>query len=270
MSNRIIRSVNIHAGHTPSTGKAPGAVGILNESVEDRKIAKMIIKLLRMDGCTVYNCTCAGNSQSDNLQRIVRKCNAHSVDIDASIHLNSGRNDHKGDGKTGGVEVLIKTAGGQKASIAGDICSRVSNLGYTNRGVKLRNDLYVLNHTKNPALLVECCFVDDKDDAMIYDYKKIARAIANGIAGHAIRKKPTLKINAKSSESDIMWMQQRLNSCITDKKYKKLAITGKWTHNTTQAVLLYWNQIGWNKDGKKKGKSIGKNTIEALYRYRMC
>ena len=37
-------------------------------------------------------------------------------------------------------------------------------------------------------LLVECCFVDDKDDIKIYDSKKMAKAIAEGILNRAISK----------------------------------------------------------------------------------
>ena len=47
--------------------------------------------------------------------------------------------------------------------------------------VKERRDLYVLRHTNAPAMLVECCFVDDKDDVKRYTAKKMAKAIADGI-----------------------------------------------------------------------------------------
>ena len=33
---------------------------------------------------------------------------------------------------------------------------------YKQRGVKNRTDLYWLNKTKAPAILIECCFVDSK------------------------------------------------------------------------------------------------------------
>ena len=46
-----------------------------------------------------------------------------------------------------------------------------------------RIDLYVLKNTKAPAMLVECCFVDDKNDVALYDYKAMASAIVYGITG---------------------------------------------------------------------------------------
>ena len=50
--------------------------------------------------------------------------------------------------------------------------------------------LYVLKHTKAPAVLVECCFVDDRDDAERYDCQKMASAIVYGITGQRIPKAP--------------------------------------------------------------------------------
>lgn len=47
--------------------------------------------------------------------------------------------------------------------------------------------LYVLKHTKAPAVLVECCFVDDKDDVELYDCQKMAAAIVYGITGQRVQ-----------------------------------------------------------------------------------
>ena len=59
----------------------------------------------------------------------------------------------------------------------------IKKLGFKDRGVKERKDLYVLHRTISPAMLIECCFVDDKDDVELYDYKKMAAAIVKGILG---------------------------------------------------------------------------------------
>ena len=97
---------NVHGGHNPAGRTACGATGLLNESKEDRKIVKALIKYLKKGGATVYNCTVDnGKSQGDVLVKICAKCNARSVKQDFSVHLNSGRNDKKGDKKVGGFEV---------------------------------------------------------------------------------------------------------------------------------------------------------------------
>ena len=178
-----IKSINIHAGHNPSGKIGSGAVGILNESSENRKVTKRLIAILEKNDLKVHDCTCNnGTSQMNVLAHIVEKCNAHAVDLDVSIHFNSGRGDSHGDKKTGGVEVLVYTDGGIQKKAAHAITKKVStDLKLTNRGVKVDRDLYFLHRSHNPAILVECCFVDDKDDAQHYTAEKMARAIAGAI-----------------------------------------------------------------------------------------
>ncbi len=103
-----------------------------------------------------------------------------------SIHFNSGRNDRTGDGRTGGTEVLLTENVSDKGDIAKRICNQMSKLGFTNRGVKVSSNLYFLNHTKAPALLVEVCFVDDMDDFILYkaDRMDVAEAIVKAVLNH--------------------------------------------------------------------------------------
>lgn len=174
--------INVHAGHNPANKIACGAVGLINESTENRNVVKYLIKYLKEEGHTVYDCTVNnGASQADVLKKIVTKCNSHAVDLDISIHFNSGANDKRGNKKTTGTEVLVHNAKSKAAPYAKKIAASIAKLGYTNRGVKISTSLYFLKNTKAPALLVECCFVDDKDDINIYSAKKIARAICNAI-----------------------------------------------------------------------------------------
>lgn len=176
--------INVHAGHNPDGKIACGAVGLIKESTQARKVVSEVIKQLKAAGHTAYSCTCNnGTSQSDVLNKIVTKCNAHSVDLNASIHFNSGASDKKGNGETTGVEVLIYSNDSEAKKAAERIAKNISSMGFKNRGVKVRPDLFVLKHTKAPALLVECCFVDDKDDVELYNAEKMARAIVRGIIG---------------------------------------------------------------------------------------
>lgn len=177
---------NVHAGHCPQGQGASGAVGILQESVEDRAVKNEVIRLLRAEGHTVYDCTCDENTTKQGcLNKIVAKCNQHSVDLDISLHLNSGRNDYGGDGSTGGVEVWNYDTGTQE--ISDRICEAIATeLGIHNRRTKYDKDLFVLANTKSKALLVECCFVDDADDAKVWDAKRCAKAIVRGILNKEI------------------------------------------------------------------------------------
>lgn len=183
--------INIHAGHNPEGKIACGAIGILNESREARIIKDKVIQLLRAAGHDVLDCTVDnGVSQSDVLRKIVEKCNSRLADLDISIHLNSGRNDYVGDGSIGGTEVFLYniSESNKTAIIYGkSIVEKIGDLGFRIRDdaipdhVKTDSQLYVLRNTKAPAVLVECCFVDDKDDADLYDADKMAHAIADGV-----------------------------------------------------------------------------------------
>ena len=176
-------NINVHAGHNPSGKIACGAVGLLDESKENRRVVEYLIKYLKNYGHTVYDCTCNnGQSQNDVLKKIVNKCNSRKkINLDISIHFNSGAYDKKGNKKTTGTEVLVYRKNSKALPYAKKIVKEISELGFTNRGTKYNNSLYYLKHTAAPALLVECCFVDDKDDAKLYDAKKMAKAIADAI-----------------------------------------------------------------------------------------
>ena len=183
-----IRKVTVHAGHNPPGKIACGASDLLDESTQARYIAKKVIKLLKKNGIKAVNCTVDnGTSQSDVLHKICTKCNTVAdADLHISIHFNAGRDDRKGDGKTGGTEVLLTENISDKGDIAKRICNQMAKLGFTNRGVKISSSLYFLNHTKAPAILVEVCFVDDRDDYMLYtsDRDAVAEAIVRAVVKH--------------------------------------------------------------------------------------
>ena len=179
-----IRSFNIHAGHNPSGMPSAGSVGYLNESDENRNVCSALIGKIRSAGHTVYDCTCNdGLNQKDILQKIVTKCNEHTVDLDISIHFNALSKETASDGRTRGVEVWIhpNNRGKEIENYAQKICNSVASLGFKNRGVKYSNGLYVLKNTKAPAMLIECCFVDDLDDYALYDCEKMVQAIYDGL-----------------------------------------------------------------------------------------
>lgn len=199
--------INVHAGHAAYGKGAYGAVGILNESTEARFVKEYVMKKLKMLGHTVYDCTVDVGDKSEVLKNIVKKCNAHKVDLDVSIHFNAGAKDAIGNGQTTGTEVLVYSESSLAYATAKSIARSISNLGFKNRGVKKRTDLYVLKNTKSPALLIECCFVDDKDDAVLYDAEAMANAIVEGITGvkldstenNSISKTDAFKVRTKDN-----------------------------------------------------------------------
>lgn len=193
---------NVHGGHNRIV---PGAGYYLDEVTEDRKITAGVIALLQASGHTVYNCTDdAGKTVGSNLANIVAKCNTHSVDLDISIHQNAAKVD-PGDGKTKGVEVFVYSTSSKAYSAAERVCAKLAALGFANRGVKISTGLYVLKHTKSPAMLIEVGFVDDKDDVNLYNkvgVNAICKAIAEGILNSSVVSTPVQTPTPKPASSN--------------------------------------------------------------------
>ncbi len=240
--------INIHAGHNPDGKIGCGAVGLIKESTEARLVKDKVIAYLKELEHTVYDCTVDnGTSQTDVLDKIVTKCNAHTVDLDISIHFNSGRNDYSGDGSIGGTEVWVYNKSGTSYNYAKKICESISALGFRNRGVKTNTGLFVLANTNAQALLVECCFVDDKDDINIYNADKMAQAIVKGITE---KKVETVKSNTATTAT-VNDFKKWLNS------YLKitLPIDGVFSKNDKKAAIMTFQKISglkitgaWNSD----------------------
>lgn len=195
--------INVHAGHNADGKTACGAIGLIKESTEARKVKNEVIRQLKAMGHTVYDCTVDNASNvSANLSQIVTKCNSHKVDLDVSIHFNSGANDKSGNGSTTGTEVWVYSDSSKAKGYAEKICKAIAEKGYKNRGVKYSTSLYVLRKTNSPALLVECCFVDDKDDIKAYTYQKMADAIVYGITGSVYKEKTVTKVDEEAKKTD--------------------------------------------------------------------
>ena len=234
---------NVHGGHNKYS---TGASKYLNELTEDRKVKNEVIRLLKSQGHTVYDCTDdSGKSQSANLSNIVKKCNAHDVDLDISIHLNAG-------GGTG-VEAYIYPGSSSKDE-ATRICSKIASaLGIRNRGVKTSTSLYVLKHTKAPAVLVECCFVDSKTDKEKWNATKCAKAIVEGIlnktissGGSSSSTKANFLIKVSGvSKGDVLNIREKADA--------SSKITGKLSYNDpNKYTIVETKKVGTETWGKLK------------------
>lgn len=201
--------INVHAGHNPDGMVACGAIGLIRESTEARAVKDRVIAQLAAMGHTVCDCTCNnGTSQNDILQKIVAACNAQEADLDISIHFNAGAQT-EADGHTTGTEVYVYSASSAAATYAQQVVDNIATLGFRNRGVKERTSLYVLRHTKAPAMLIECCFVDDPEDVALYNADRMAAAIVAGITGQAAETTAdAAKLAAMSQAEFVDWIGQ--------------------------------------------------------------
>ncbi|HJH50073.1 glucosaminidase domain-containing protein [Merdimonas faecis] len=204
--------INVHAGHNPDGMVACGAIGLIRESTEARAVKDRVIAQLAAMGHSVRDCTCNnGTDQNDVLKKIVAVCNAQEADLDISIHFNTDADPEiqDPDGVTTGTEVLVYSNSSAAAPYAQQVVDSIAALGFRNRGVKERQKLYVLRHTQAPAMLIECCFVDDPEDVALYNADRMAAAIVAGITGQAAETTAdAAKLAAMSQAEFVDWIGQ--------------------------------------------------------------
>ena len=141
---------SISSGH----GKyVRGASGVLDEVDCARAVVEKVAEELQERGVevtTFHDDT--SQTQSENLATIVDAHNAEDRDIDVSVHFNA----YVETTHPMGCEVLYVT----QERLATRMSGAIAACGFINRGAKKRTDLYFLNQTTGPAILIEVCFVD--------------------------------------------------------------------------------------------------------------
>jgi N-acetylmuramoyl-L-alanine amidase len=167
--------VVISSGH----GKhVAGATGFLNEVTEARRVVGAVNQFLIAQGIwsTQFHDD-TSTSQEENLETIVTVHNNYDRDLDVSVHFNA----YETTDKPMGTEVLFVT----QDELAARMSAAISAAGeFPNRGGKYRDNLYFLNNTNEPAILIEVCFVDSEADADNYRqfFEAICEAIGDVIA----------------------------------------------------------------------------------------
>jgi N-acetylmuramoyl-L-alanine amidase len=176
-----------------------GASGMLDEVNEARAVTERLAAELEARGVVVYvfhdN---TSTTQDQNLKTIVSWHNSHQRDLDISVHFNAYQTTEK----PMGTEVLYKTQG----DLAADLSDAIAAVGFIDRGAKKRDDLYVLNNTDAPAVLLEVCFVDSSTDCLIYadEFEQICANLANCLVpGHEEVSPPEVDPDIDPDEPEI-------------------------------------------------------------------
>src|SRR6185436_10707235 len=159
-----------------------GASGYLDEVDEARRVVNRVAELMTGAGLKVKTFhDDVSHSQNENLNRIVNYHNSQSRELDVSVHFNA----YQTTSSPMGTECLYVTQLDLSKVIAGGISSTGK---LKNRGAKKRTDLFFLNNTSKPAVLIETCFVDSRADADLYreHFEAICLSIAESLAGKSI------------------------------------------------------------------------------------
>lgn len=176
--------IAVRGGHN---FQAKGASGIIDETTENRKVYKALIKYLDKIGHNVIDVTPGDCDVNTDLYLGVQKAEDNDVDLFISIHFDKAYDIYEGALGTG---TWIYGTGGKAEEYAKKIVDKVSSgTGFKNRGVKVNSKLYELRKTSMPAVIVEVCFCEATEDVRIYKEKGpdfIGKLIAEAIDGNSI------------------------------------------------------------------------------------
>lgn len=175
----MAKKVFLGVGHG---GKDPGAVANGFEEADlNLQIALACQKELVRHGVTVG--ISRTKDENDELTEEIKECNAFNPDLCVDIHNNAGGGD--------GAEAFCEVKGGVSKTLADNILAEIVKIGQNSRGRKTKvnssgKDWFGwIRQTNAPAVLVECAFVDNKNDIKIIDtlaeQQKMGVAIAKGI-----------------------------------------------------------------------------------------
>lgn len=185
--------VLIDSGHG---GIDPGKVGVNGAYEKDinLSIALLLMNILEEKNCEVVMTrkTDIGlysegdtNKKTADLKKRVELMNSEKPDVIVSIHQNSFTNE-----SSKGAQVFYQSSSDEGKKFAEIMQQQLAaGLDETNKRVaKPNSDYYILKNSTSVAIIVECGFLSNPQEASILitkDYqKKIAEAVANGIINY--------------------------------------------------------------------------------------
>ena len=171
-----------NGNYTSADGRSYG--GFL-EYTYNKGIVNCIADYLRTAGHEVNVLICPElqfAKSTDEKAYKIPIANGGGYDLVVELHLNASKLHN-----ARGCEVLyISNAGKQVA----ERIQKELATAFTNRGVKYRNNLYMLTQTKPVAVMIESFFCDNSADCAIAEKTDVALLIAKGIHGGEIQQTP--------------------------------------------------------------------------------
>jgi N-acetylmuramoyl-L-alanine amidase len=180
--------IALTVGHSMlKNGNITSANGVINEYKYNKELAPIIVKYLKQLGHDADLIICPERKFTKSIEE--KNCklnivNSRKYDLVVELHLNASSSL-----SAKGVEVLYISAKGK--AYAKRVQAKLNTL-FSSRGVKHRDNLYMLTKTKPAAIMLETFFCTNQEDCNIgKDKDKIARLIAEGIANKSIPKTKT-------------------------------------------------------------------------------
>ncbi|MEG0259609.1 MAG: N-acetylmuramoyl-L-alanine amidase [Lysinibacillus sp.] len=227
-----IVEIENHVGHWKI---GTGAASLVDEVRESRKIASRVHAILKEASIpSTYFQDEKSTNKNDNLKTLVAHHNADVNGLVVSWHLNS-----TGGITQNGIGTEVLYTNDKWKPLAEALSAAIAQAGnFKNRGAKKRDDLYVLNNTKEPSIIVETFFVNSTADVAMYNrhFDAICQASATVLAS-AIGK--TLKPSKPSFNNEILKARDHI---------RKAVISGVFTSKhenvnnySTDELLKYLN-----------------------------
>ncbi len=162
--------------YTSADGKKYGGC---NEYKWCKAFSKQVKNALEANGHKVTRIVCPEKKFTSWTQERTYKLNIinkEDYDLVIELHLNAASPSAQG------CEVLYKSTTGKK--YAAQVQKQLASI-FKDRGINKRTDLYILNGTKPPAILLETFFCTSKSDYKkargLAKRKKLAKLVAKGI-----------------------------------------------------------------------------------------
>lgn len=167
--------IAIDVGHAYNSGARSNG---LEEHELASALARLLADYLNSDGshsATIVDFPELSNSA--DLAATVRHINSHDYDLSVSLHF-----DYSDNPAARGAHVIYTSDRGREfaSRVAAKLCPLLP--GRANQIVR-RSNLYVLNKTTCPAILIECGFLSSPHDAAFLrdELYRVARAIASAL-----------------------------------------------------------------------------------------
>lgn len=179
----IPKNILITVGHSIlKNGTCTSAGGCVNEYLYCKALAPILQEFLLKGGAAKADVVVCPERQftHSNQERDYKLpiANSGKYDLVVELHLNAFN------GSAKGTEVLYYPTSAKSKEVAQRINGKLATV-FTNRGIKDRANLYILNSTKPVAVLVEAFFCDNAQDYAKADepheMRHIAQLIAEGI-----------------------------------------------------------------------------------------
>ena len=222
--------IAIRGGHVPNV---TGCSKYINELTEDRKVKDSVIKYLRMLGYDVLDVTPPDNTQviNQDLRYGVTKSNNWGADLFVSIHFNKAYDSYD---EALGSEVCVYS----NFDIAQRVVNALGNLGFKNRGQKVRTNLFELKYTNSKAMIIEVCFVESIVDVALY--KKLGYDLIGKTIGYSIANKKIENFKEdNNNESELNYSMHVFSQNWYLKNYPDVAKNEKYKNNPYKHYIDY-------------------------------